>query len=155
MRFLSCFLSALLAGALASSARAQCVAVGPGCAASGMNLFCGTPQVGTTWTIAEQNAAACGGSSTNPVPILTVLGSCLVPGFVLNPPLTCPNCAGCELNVLPIDLVLQWTWPPRSTSIPIPNNPRLIGAQFCVQNACVDVITGCICLSGAGQATIT
>lgn len=129
--------------------------VGPGCAASGMNLVCGSPQVGTNWLIGEQNASACGGTPTNPVPILTVFGMCVVPGLVLNPPVTCSSCGGCQLNVLPIDVVLQWTWPPRTTMVPIPNNARLIGAQFCIQNACVDPVNFCLCLSGASQVTIT
>lgn len=156
MRTFRALLLACLTGSfLAATAPAQCVPIGPGCAVSGMNLFCGTPQIGTNWSIAEQNATACGGSSSNPVPILTVFGSCLVPGFVVMPPLACAACGGCDLNVLPIDFVLQWTWPPRSTSVPIPMSPRLVGVQFCIQNACVDPTSLCICLSGAAQATIT
>jgi hypothetical protein len=146
--------AALMLALLATPAAAQCVAVGPGCAASNMNLVCGTPQVGTNWTFGEQNATACGGSFTNPTPMLTVFGTCTVPGFPINPPLACASCGGCELNVLPIDFVLQWSWPPRTVSLPIPNSPRLVGAQFCLQNACVDLTNFCICLSGAHQATI-
>ncbi len=155
MNFLRSLAVALLAGVfLASTTRAQCVAIGPGCAVSGMNLACGAPRIGTNWVIGEQNAGACGGSVATSVPILTVFGTCQVPGIALNPPLACIRCGGCELNVLPIDFMLQWTWPPRTTIVPIPNNRFLVGYQFCIQNACLDPINFCFCVSGAWQVTI-
>lgn len=155
MRYLRVLSAALLVSVfLVSATTAQCVPIGPRCTASGMALVCGNPQIGTNWFVGETNAGACGGTGTNPVPMLTVFGTCQVPGAVLNPPLTCAACGGCELNVLPIDFMLQWTWPPRTAIVPIPNNVRLIGAQFCIQNACIDPINLCICLSGAAQVTI-
>jgi hypothetical protein len=137
-----------------AATHAQCTAVGPGCRSSGMNLACGNPRVGTNWIIGEQSAVSCGGSVTNPVPMLTLFGSCFVPGLPLDPPLMCAACGGCELNVLPIDFMVQWSWPPRTLTIPLPANPRLIGFQFCIQNACFDIRTACFCMSGAWQVTL-
>ena len=48
-------------------------------------------------------------------------------------PLMCNRCSGCVLHVVPIDVMLQWTWP-RTLTIPIPNNRHLVGAFSCVQN---------------------
>ena len=140
---------------LGGTARAQCTSIGPGCASSGMDLLCvSAPQVGTTWTIGERDATACGALSTNPITIHTVAGFCQVPGLPLGAPLMCPNCTGCELNVLPILADFMWTWPPRTTTLQIPNNASIVGAVFCIQDACVDMARSCVCVSNAMQVTI-
>lgn len=140
---------------LTSVVSAQCTPQGNPCTAGGMNLVCSsTPRVGTNWMIGEQSGVSCGGSSTNPIPMFTALGSCFDLGIPLNPPLMCSNCTGCLLHVVPIDVVLQWSWPPRTVSIPIPNNRFLIGATFCIQNFCVNATTLCACASGAVQVVI-
>ncbi|HLU37879.1 MAG TPA: hypothetical protein VK081_00745 [Planctomycetota bacterium] len=135
-------------------AEAQCTPIGPGCSTSGMNLACGAPRIGMNWSIGEQSATVCGGSAVTPAPILTVLGMCSVPGLPFHPPLACTECGGCELNVFPIDFMLQWSWPPRTIHFPIPNNPWLVGASLCLQNACLDTTRFCFCLSGAAQVVI-
>lgn len=145
---------AFLFAALVTPLTAQCTPLGTPCASSGMNLVCGSPQVGTNWVMGEQNGAACGGSISNPIPMFTALGSCFDLGIPLNPPLVCNHCTGCLLHVIPIDVVLQWSWPPRTVTVPIPNNRYLIGAMFCIQNFCVDTTSLCICASGAAQVVI-
>lgn len=92
--------------------------------------------------------------TSDPIPMLTALGSCFAPGIPLNPPLMCGNCTGCLLHVIPIDVVLQWTWPPRTFTVPIPSNRHLVGATFCIQNFCVNATTLCLCASGAAQVQI-
>ncbi len=141
--------------AFSNSASAQCTPQGNPCLSSGMNLLCGSsPRIGTNWTVSEQSGASCGGSTTNPIPMYTVFGTCYDAGIPLNPPLMCNNCGGCLLHVVPIDVMLQWTWPPRTLTIPIPNNRHLVGALFCIQNFCINSASLCACASGAVQVII-
>lgn len=141
--------------AVTNSLAAQCTPLGNPCASSGMSLACSTPpQIGTNWVVSEVSAASCGGAATNPVPMLTAIGNCFDAGIPLNPPLVCANCTGCVLHVVPIDVMVQWAWPPRSVTIPIPNVRQLVGALFCVQNFCVHPTNLCVCASGAAQVII-
>jgi hypothetical protein len=146
----------LLASAvLAPAPRSQCSPFGPPCASSGMQLVCSTrPLVGTTWRIGERDASACGHSSATPGTLFTVYGFCFGGGVPIDPPLSCPQCAGCFLNVLPSLGAVVWTWPPRTQDIPIPANTRLIGATFCMQDVCVEPSRGCACMSQAIQVVI-
>ena len=72
----------------------------------------------------------------------------------INPPIACPNCTGCSLDVFPVLGSVTWTWPPRTTTINIPSNPGFIGVQFCAQDICTDTRRACVCLSNAIQVTI-
>ena len=134
---------------------AQCVPVGSGCPASGMDLTCSAPPtIGTTWNIGERNASICGGTVANPAPMFTMFGGCFPTGIPLPPPLACPSCVGCFVHAFPEYFTLQWSWPPRTLSLPIPNDPGLIGATMCMQSYCGDMAAGCVCTGNAWQITI-
>lgn len=151
MRFL--FSTLLLAFAV-STAPAQCVAYGNPCTSSGMLAVCSSsPTVGSAWTIGERSGAACGYGTATPGTMFTLIGSCFQPGLPMDPPTTCAACGGCSLHVLPIMGVFTWSWPPRTTIINIPNDPRLVGGTLCMQDVCVDASASCICISPALQVT--
>ena len=75
-------------------------------------------------------------------------------GIPIDPPLACTSCGGCSLSVLPSLGAILWTWPPRTHVIPIPADVGLIGATFCMQDACVNVTSNCVCISQATQVVI-
>ncbi len=154
MRFRNLLIFVVLA-LLAPNLVAQCTVYGQACASSGMQLVCSSaPQIGTNWNIGERSAAACNGGTSNPTQVLTIYGICFPGGIPVDPPITCAACAGCSLYVLPAFGAIQWTWPPRVQTIPIPADTNLVGATFCIQDACVEQTQGCICTSNAMQVVI-
>ena len=145
----------VLLALLVPSLTAQCTVFGQSCASSGMNLICSSaPQIGTNWTIGERSAMACNGGTTNPTQVLTIYGVCFPGGIPLSAPITCRSCGGCNLYVLPALGAIRWTWPPRTQQIPIPADRNLVGATFCMQDACVEQTQGCVCTSNAIQVVI-
>jgi hypothetical protein len=148
-------LVALLAACLTQPLTAQCTAYGQPCTSSGMLAICSnSPVVGGTWTLGERSGTACGFSSTTPGTMFTLLGDCFQPGIPVDPPVSCANCGGCFLHVLPIWAAYAWTWPPRTTTLTIPSDPNLVGATFCMQDVCFNAGSSCVCMSAALQVVI-
>jgi len=136
------------------TATAQATPIGS-CPSSGMQIACAQPQIGTNWWIGERSGTACGYNSGGaPIPMVTIFGGC-IPGIPIATPPACSHCSGCSLYVYPGFADMVWNWPPRTTVLPIPNDPNLIGAMFCMQNACIDQLTlSCVCVSGGMQVQI-
>jgi hypothetical protein len=141
---------ALLLATLHGRADAQCNPFGTPCSTL-PDLLCGSlPQIGTIWQICHRS----GCNAAMPSNMFTLFGGCTSPGVPINPPIACASCAGCEWQALPSYATLVWTWPPRCTGFPIPNDPRIVSATFCIQNVCTDGINPCVCLSDTLKVTI-
>jgi hypothetical protein len=144
----------VLAFALASPAAiAQCAAYGTACPSGMLGICSSQPVVGTPWVLGQRDGSACGLSSTAPGPMFTLFGSCFAPGLPISSPPACTQCSGCSLHAFPVWATLQWTWPPRTTTIQIPSDPNLIGATLCIQDVCFNASAACICMAGALQVT--
>ena len=119
---------------------AQCFATGLGCRNAITNIGCGThPRIGTTFVITPGNKCpskisilAFGGCNNRPLPW----------------PATCMECRNCNLDVFPVLALLAWDGV-TDLKLPIPNDPGLVGAETCVQNACSIPARSCACLSNA------
>lgn len=139
----STVLAALCALSLASSATAQVSRIpNSGCPNAPYPQPVGQPAIGQGFGVI---APPC---RTPNAPQFIVLG---LPGNIaLNPPLACMR--GCVLACRPLDVIPGSAW--RTV---IPRDPRLVGACFCVQAACVErTFAGpCVHLSGALSVCIT
>jgi len=87
----------------------------------------------------------CLGTATH----LTVIGVPLPALLPLQPPATCASSGTCFLACDPI-LVIQGA----SSRLPIPADPRLVGACLCAQCACYDLNFACLSVMGALQICI-
>jgi len=105
--------------------------------------WAGTGQLGTQIDVKS------GCSALSETPFL-LLGGPQSP-IPLGPPIACLN--NCVLAVNPW-LHVGGAGGSPSISIPVPNNPALIGARMRFQGACVDLGRGCLTLTMAVELTV-
>ncbi len=105
------------------------------------------PRIGTNWEVIETSFGApndCGGLS------FMLLGGCGQPTPLNN--FACAQCLGCQVYVSPILATVPWS--NAQFTLPIPNDPNLIGAQLCVQNLCLEGGPTCVCPSNTIRMTV-
>ena len=130
-----------LALAFAPPAAAQCAPIpGTGCPGQSAPLRGTNPATGTN--VVFRCAPSCFPSSAQ----FVVLGTSLTPVALPSPPLCVP---GCMLACQPLLVVAA-----PGLTIPIPNNPGLVGLQLCVQCLCQPTGGTCFELTQATQVTV-
>lgn len=122
---------------LATAAAAQCTQHVGGCTFESL-IGCGTaPQIGTGFLVCARPTCSVGRQ-------VMILGTCTAPTPLRG--IACAICSNCTLSVQPL-VTFQWTGL-GCFSISIPRNLSLVGATFCVQNACL-YSPPCICTSNS------
>jgi len=135
---ISLLLAAVIWFASSSRAVAQCSPIpGTGCPGQ-TSVVCNTaPMIGTNFTF------TCPGTC-NPSPAqFIIIGTPIAPTPLPSPPM-CTT--GCTLGCQPATIQ-----PGPTLTVPIPNNPGLVGAQLCLQ--CLCQVAGAICFT-ISQATL-
>ena len=126
----------------------SCALAGTGHGGGGLALEILTPpKLGTTLQVTFQNSPkwiAPGGFN------LLVFGFPLTPAATLNPPVVVNKG---YLHVLPLGPALQLPGNPAVFGLPIPNNPYLKGAKFCLQGGSFEATTS-FRLTDAMEVTI-
>ena len=137
-------LTPLLATLLLSAASlsAQCASQPSTGCPSAPTLSClSSPRIGTSLQLSSM---ICLGTTYR----LWVLGLPLTTPIPLAPPIACGN-QTCNLGSSP---VLLLTLP--GSTLPIPNDPALVGGQVSLQESCVQLNNSCLILAGAAIVTI-
>lgn len=125
---------------LSAELRAQCAPIpGTGCPGQAPGACMTSPRIGTTFRF--QCSPGCSTTRTG------ILGTPTAPQPLPSPPMCMPGCSlGCTPMVF---LPLFGDW-----SLPIPNDPTLVGAQACIQCVCVPTSGACVYLGQAVLVTI-